>query len=477
MKINFPPWEELVNPPFIPLFDNTDRYLILYGGRGSSKSDFVAKKLIIRCLIEPYFRYLLVRKTYASVKNSQWQTIHDIIVDMGLEALFRFNQNPLEIRCINGNKFIAAGCDDPAKLKSTKDPSGAWYEEDVITESDWITISTSIRTTKAAYLQEVFTINPEIEGNYEDNWFWQKFFKDKAEKNFSDKFTYDVDGQKVNINFTVHHSTWRMNKWIPMDFIAFLEGLKHTNPYYYTIYTLGEWGNKITGGRAYKAFDRGKHVVKTGYRNNLPVHITFDFNVRPYMTLTVWQVVGRKAVQVDEIIGVEPNNSTPKVCRLFAQKYREHTAGVFVYGDPAGKQQDTRDERGYNDFNIIYKELKDFQPRMRIADVAPPVISRINWINSILEAKEGGVEIEVNEKCNHTIMDYVYGKEAADGTKLKEKYKDPDTGAQAERYHHITDANDYFLCMVFRNEFNLYLRGNRERQYQVGEPRSNFNKE
>ena len=49
-------WDEILNNRFVPLVDNTDRYLICYGGRGSSKSVFAAKKLIYRCLSEDYFR-------------------------------------------------------------------------------------------------------------------------------------------------------------------------------------------------------------------------------------------------------------------------------------------------------------------------------------------------------------------------------------------------------------------------------------
>jgi len=58
-RINWPSWSKLVNDRFIPLVDVFDRYLVLWGGRGSSKSVFAAKKLIYRCLNEPYFLYII----------------------------------------------------------------------------------------------------------------------------------------------------------------------------------------------------------------------------------------------------------------------------------------------------------------------------------------------------------------------------------------------------------------------------------
>ncbi len=488
MEVIWPKWSKLLNEHFVPIVKNRDRNLIMIGGRGSSKSVAAAKKLIFRCLSEKYFRYLLVRKHYNTIKNSQWQTIKDIINEMGLESLFSFSQTPLEIKCVNGNKFIAAGCDDTTKIKSVKDPSGAWYEEDIIEESDWITVTTTIRTSKADYLQEIWTVNPEVEGSYEDNWFWQRFFKDRAEKNFSGITEVELmirgKKEKIQIGYTVHHSTYHHNKWLPDEFRAFLEGLKKTNPYYYNIYTLGEWGNKQTGGRAYKGFDRSKHLTPLQYNPKEPLHISFDFNVKPYMTLTVWQVYQikrgdktiKRAIQVDEIIGTEPNNNTERICGVFARKYHGHIAGLFVYGDPSGRKQDTRSEKGHNDFRIIVKALSEFQPRLKVADMAPPVVQRIGWINSILEAEAYDIEILINEKLTYTIMDYVYGKEDSDGTKFKEKFKD-ETGVQCERYHHISDANDYFLTFIFRSEFNLYLRGNREREYLAGESKSTFNRQ
>jgi len=475
MKVKWLPWPRLINKHFYPPLNNSDRYLILWGSRGSGKSDFVAKKLIYRCLTAKYFRYILIRNNYNSIKDSSYQTLKDIIEQYGLSDLFEFKLQPMEIICKNGNKFIARGCDDTTKLKSVKDPTGAWYEEDIPSEADFITITTSIRTQKADYLQEVFTINPEVEGNYEDNWFWQKFFKDRPEKNFSDKTVIKIGNDEVNITYTSHHSTYKNNKWLPNEFKAFLEDLKNKNPYYYTIYTLGEWGNKETGGLFYKDFYRGKHLTDQKYRDYLPLHISFDFNVRPYMTLTVWQIQGKTAVQVDEILGKEPKNSTQGVCSMFCVKYRAHNQGIFVYGDPAGRHQDTRTEAGANDFDIISRELRKYHPSFRVTDLAPNVVGRGGFINAIFRDNEQGIQILFNKDLSYTVMDYAYLKEAMDGNKFKEKVKDA-SGVPCEKYGHISDANDYLITIVFRQEFNKYLTGNREKTYLTADPRPTFNR-
>jgi len=175
-EIEWPPWSELANERFAPLIENRDRYLILWGGRGSSKSIFAAKKLIYRCLEEDYFRCILFRSVFDTIRDSQWQTIKDIVEEMGLSSLFKFTKSPLEIVCANGNKFIAKGGDRTSKIKSAANPTCVWYEEDIPKEEDFYNITGTIRTTKADYLQEIFTLNPEMDENYEDNYFWKMFF-------------------------------------------------------------------------------------------------------------------------------------------------------------------------------------------------------------------------------------------------------------------------------------------------------------
>ena len=349
MKVSLPPWSETMNTHFIPLLECKDRYVIMYGGRGSSKSNFEAKKLIYRCLTEKYFRHILVRNTYATIKDSSYQTIKDIIYELGLSQLFEFKLQPLEIHCVNGNMFLARGCDDTQKIKSVKDPTGVWWEEDIPTEADFITVTTSVRTTKAAYLQETFTINPETEGNYQDNWFWKRFFEGHSELSFRDTTQLKLNETEfISLSYTVHQSTREHNRWLPDSFRAFLMDLKIKNPYYWEVYCNGKWGNKQLGGRFYKSFNIGINTHKLGYYNDMPLHISFDFNVNPYMSLSIWQIHGNSAYQIDEIAMKDPVNTIKDTCREFTRRYNIHDAGLFIYGDPSGRKEDVGREKGYN---------------------------------------------------------------------------------------------------------------------------------
>jgi len=440
-------WSKVINERFLPLVYNRDRYLLLWGGRGSSKSMFVAQRLLLRCLREDYFRYILIKKTFNAIRDAQWETLKQAAQAMKIDHLFRFKTSPLEIVCYNGNKFICRGCDDTAKLKSIKDPTGAWYEEDLPTEKDFITITTSIRSMKAKYLQEIFTFNPEVEGDHTQHWFYKKFFEGKNEVNFSSSVLLPLEsegpaaGKAVSLSYTSHHSRAADNRFLPAEFGAFLQSLKQTNPYYYTIYALGQWGNKQTSGQFYKLFNYAINGIENKsygdtpplYDSSLPLHISFDFNVNPYITCTIHQIKGKRCIQIDEICLSTPQNTTSALCREFVRRYHAHRAGLFVYGDPSGMRQDTRTEKGYNDFTIIQAELCQFRPSLRVQSKAPSVKMRGDFINTVFSAVAdaggkpdyAGLQFIIGYNCTHTLNDYLFCKELTDGTKEKEKQRTP----------------------------------------------------
>lgn len=51
MVVEWAKWNKIINEHFVPLTQCFDRYVILYGSRGSSKSDYVSKQLILIALV------------------------------------------------------------------------------------------------------------------------------------------------------------------------------------------------------------------------------------------------------------------------------------------------------------------------------------------------------------------------------------------------------------------------------------------
>ena len=164
-------------------------------------------------------------------------------------------------------------------------------------------------------------------------------------------------------------------------------------------------------------------------------------------------------MQIDEICLPTPNNRTDLACREFCRRYADHKAGVFVYGDPAGLHEDTRSEKGHNDFRIIANELAKYRPQMRYQKSAPSVEMRGMFINAVFDSNYGGLTFVISEKCTNTIADYMFLKEAADATKAKIKVKNPETGVSYEKYGHTSDSNDYLYTSMFSSDYSNYQRG------------------
>ena len=171
-----------------PLLWDRTKYLALWGGRGSGKSQFAAQKLLLRCLNDDFFRCILLRKIYASIEESQFKTLKDIAQDWGIADYFIWNTSPIKIICkLNGNYFQAKGLDKPDKTKSVKDPTAIWFEEaSELTHEDFIASTTSVRTPKAKYIQHILTFNPECKGDYKEFW----LYKQQQQENKNWKFVH-----------------------------------------------------------------------------------------------------------------------------------------------------------------------------------------------------------------------------------------------------------------------------------------------
>jgi phage terminase large subunit len=173
---------------FKPL-DKPYRYKVMYGGRGSSKSWTVARKLILRGVQEKLL-ILCARELQKSIKQSVHRLIKDQITHLGLVNFFEITDN--SIRGKNGTEFIFLGTKhNPEEIKSTEGVDICWIEEaHNLTEASWDIIDPTIRKGgseiwvtfntrfKFDHLYQLFIANPPPPNswvkkvNHEDNPFF-----------------------------------------------------------------------------------------------------------------------------------------------------------------------------------------------------------------------------------------------------------------------------------------------------------------
>lgn len=423
-----------------------------YHVHNSGKSHAVASKLLARMAKTKGERFLVVRKVAATLTQSCWNLILRVASDAGMPL----ETNKSERRIIyppTGSEILMIGLDDPEKVKSVAGITGLWVEEATeLAEADWNQLRLRVRGHIPSYKQLILTFNPIDESH----WLKRRFFDENHEEALVIKTTY-----KDNLRLQA----------LDPGYVQTLESYRLTDEYWYNVYCLGMWGNPNRGGEFYKGFSVPLHTTEgLEYDPALPLHLSFDFNVNPYCTCTVWQIRGKQCWQIDEVCLEDPRNNTLAVCNELLARYPHHQGGCIYTGDPAGKAADTRSEAGYNDFAIIRRALAGWHPVERVAASAPPVHMRGLWINAVFSQHEGGISVMIDRKrCPKTVLDYQNVKIASDGTKHKAKVRSATTKVQYEPYGHTSDANDYLLCEVFKAEFAAFQRGPKPKvPYVVG---------
>ncbi|MFC0235500.1 PBSX family phage terminase large subunit [Fictibacillus phosphorivorans] len=221
-QINIEFDESVINDCYLDLLDNESRYLILYGGAGSGKSVFAAQKLVLRMLEESDHKILIVRKVAKTLRESTFSLIRGVISDWGLTDLFDVNKTDMTITCnSNGNQIIHAGLDDVEKMKSIHGITGIWIEEaSEVEQQDFQQLDLRLRGFTTNYKQVIISFNP-ISSLH---WLKSVFFN------------------KQRKGATIRHTTYLDNKFIDEDYTQVLESMKEDDPYYYSVYALGQWG-------------------------------------------------------------------------------------------------------------------------------------------------------------------------------------------------------------------------------------------
>lgn len=212
------------SPTFVPLFTDQSRYQIVWGGAGSGKSHIVARKILYRILSEPHCKhnFLIIRKVDRTIKRSVFALMKNIISKWGLLSEFNINQtDKTMIYRPTGAQIMFSGLDDVEKLKSIEGVTSIWVEESTeLIQEDFEQLDLRLRGNTGSLKQIILTLNPISD----QHWIKKIFFDDPISGVFTLK------------------STFLDNAFIDEEYKMVMENKKKTNPRYYNIYALGNWG-------------------------------------------------------------------------------------------------------------------------------------------------------------------------------------------------------------------------------------------
>lgn len=217
---------ETNNKTFLPLFFDKHKHLVLKGSAGSGKSVFAGRKILERCVSEPGHRFLVARKVGKTLREScfdQLKTQAEQYYSREILKIPKGKSSDMYILFRNGSEIIFAGLDDQEKLKSIHNITGIWIEEATeISQRDFDQLDIRLRGKTKYYKQIILTFNPISILH----WLKKRFF--------------DYDDPKGRIR--VHESSYTDNRFLPSEDRETLESFRETDPYYYQVYCLNQWG-------------------------------------------------------------------------------------------------------------------------------------------------------------------------------------------------------------------------------------------
>lgn len=271
-----------------------------------------------------------------------------------------------------------------------------------------------------------------------------------------------ANNRTVVISSTYHNQHNLPSNYIP-NLLNDLKGRPH-------LINMLVYGSPIakSGGEYLNCYDRSKHVkVFTEAEKlcrELPIHVTFDFNVKPYMTAQVWQIHRKNDYHiilrcVKEYALEHPRNTTEDLCSAIMTDYGSHPAGALYYGDASGNNQTTISKDQRHNYQVIEKHMRPLLTAYskKVLKSNPSHLRRRDFLNKIFA---GGtfdgvlVEIEISSECKLLQADCQFVMETVDGHMEKKKVTDKDTGQTYEKFGHQLDAMVYFICSALKNFFN-----------------------
>lgn len=485
--------------------DETIRFIVLYGGSSSGKSYSVAQTILIQTLYDGE-NTLVMRKVGASILKTIYEDYKVAAKTLCINKMFRFTQN--SIRCIyNGAKIDFSGLDDPEKIKGISNYKRVQLEEFSEFEiTDFKQIRKRLRGKRGQ--QIIMTFNPISE----THWI-KKEYLDK-EKLHEIPMKVVIGGRDIPESLTqvkrllmnepksvlnvrtkeieqhpsdtvVIQSTYLNNFWVvgspdgkygfyDEQCIADFEKDRLEDPDYYNVYALGEWGILRTGSEFFGSFNKGRHMQSVAYNENLPIHLSIDSNVLPYITISYWQIDfdnGKHLWQFNETAAENPNNTVRRAAKLVAERLHKfgYAGKVYLHGDASTKSANNIDEekRSFHDLFISSLNERGYDVEDMIASSNPSVSMSGEFINAIFEGNIPGLSITIGDNCRVSMEDYQSVQKDANGGILKTRVKNKMTMQTYEEHGHFSDTFRYVVYDLMKEEFiafsnkrkrNLYAR-------------------
>ena len=242
---------------------------------------------------------------------------------------------------------------------------------------------------------------------------------------------------------------------------SYLESIQNMGFYQREVFINGNWDFNIKqGGEFWKSFELDKHVASVNYIHGKSVHVVFDDNIAPYVSIQLWQVdeQGKQLRQFAEIPCTAPDNTAVRSSQRLTKYLNSlnYNDVVILYGDSSTNARSTNDEHGRSFYTLFESELnKSYRTSNRVGKSNPSVSLSGQFVNEIYERSLYNWSIKIDEGCKESIADYIETKENKDGGIVKQRITV--NGQSFEKNGHFSDCKRYFITSILKTEYQNFI--------------------
>lgn len=348
------------------------------GGYGSGKTFCGSLLGLMLCLKYEGIRGLVGAQTYPMLKDTTMQQYFEHLDNMGFKAGYHYTFKVADGKLIfwNGSEILFRHLQEPEKLKSLNLGFVELEEMSNVPEATFKMLISRLRQNNIWGKEFQYRLFGHTNPESSKGWIYKYFVEQKPD------------------NYRLILAPTTQNTFLSPDYVENMKKLYDEE--YYRINVLGEFGD-YTSGLIVKNFSN-ENIKELHYQPDLPLHLTFDFNVDP-MSCILAHVTGGKVFYFDEFI--LENTTTQGTMDEVLKKYPAHKTDIIINGDASGDNRSTQSE--VSNYVIIRNALKRHYPNNKIKfdlrPYNPPIKNRIASFNAMICNHNGERKIFIDKRC------------------------------------------------------------------------------
>ena len=428
--------KDIIAPSFYEVHNDIKKgrhtHYWLKGGRGSTKSSFIAVEIILGIMSDPEANAVALRKVKDTLHDSVYEQLSWAIDTLGVSEYWDNKISPLSFTYLpTGQKILFRGADKPNKIKSIKFAKGyckyLWYEElDEFNGMEEIRMINQSLMRGGKKFVAFYSYNPPKSVN---SW-------------------VNTESQLTRPDRLVHHSTYLTvpREWLGEQFIVEAEHLKATKPEAYKHEYLGEITG--TGGEVFNNVQIRKisdEEIEEFY--NIKRGLDFGYAIDPLAYNVMHYDRKHKRLYIfHELYKVGLSNRA-----AYEHIAQENKGNELVYADSSEpksihemRQYGLRIvgvKKGPDSVEYGIKFLQDLEAII-IDDERCPETAREFLTYELEKDAQGNFKASFPDENNHTIdaVRYALNDEVMHFKERKKQEEDPDNPTPQERHRRAVKA-------------------------------------